>query len=374
MRTGSFGTARRAGVGGLTRSIAPNIHFIVLAVFFIAASSAASAYFGYDLEYQLYSTIYYPFILVFGAFFLAVVVVAELIRQRSLRATAGTIVAYVRSGQIQDRALTSLPVVLLIPLVMSAFSSNKMGIPTMVPFYLDPYLVEWDKALHGGIHPWQALEALIPPLGTHLLNFAYNLWLFIAYIFLFIAVFAPAGAFRARIIFSFFAAWIFIGNGMATLLSSVGPCFYGRLYPDQADPYAGLMSSLAQAAESYAVWSLPVQDMLWQSYLDAGMSIGKGISAMPSMHVSVTVLIFLASLRFAPWMRIAAGAFLATILIGSVHLGWHYAVDGYVSIALTVVIWKIAGRLIPEDAAMEAKTAEADLATEAVPEPPSAAL
>ena len=38
-------------------------------------------------------------------------------------------------------------------------------------------------------------------------------------------------------------------------------------------------------------------------------------------------------------------AYALVIWIGSIHLGWHYAVDGLVSIALTIVIWKLMGKL-----------------------------
>jgi hypothetical protein len=34
---------------------------------------------------------------------------------------------------------------------------------------------------------------------------------------------------------------------------------------------------------------------------------------------------------------------LAIILAGSVQLGWHYALDGYFSIAATAGIWKAVG-------------------------------
>jgi hypothetical protein len=39
-------------------------------------------------------------------------------------------------------------------------------------------------------------------------------------------------------------------------------------------------------------------------------------------------------------------AFLALMLLGSVHLGWHYAIDGYAGIAGTIVLWWGCGRLL----------------------------
>lgn len=44
------------------------------------------------------------------------------------------------------------------------------------------------------------------------------------------------------------------------------------------------------------------------------------------------------------WVKWAGIANCALILFGSVLLGWHYAIDGYFSIAATIVIWKIVGR------------------------------
>ena len=62
---------------------------------------------------------------------------------------------------------------------------------------------------------------------------------------------------------------------------------------------------------------------------------------MPSMHVALAVLnaIFASSLN--RWAGILAWARAAAIMFGSVYFGWHYALDGYVSIAAVIIIWRI---------------------------------
>jgi hypothetical protein len=73
--------------------------------------------------------------------------------------------------------------------------------------------------------------------------------------------------------------------------------------------------------------------------------IGSGISAMPSVHNALAALFAMASFklnRIAGWLLTFYAAF---IWIGSIHLGWHYALDGIVAIALTFGIWHVCGRI-----------------------------
>jgi hypothetical protein len=83
--------------------------------------------------------------------------------------------------------------------------------------------------------------------------------------------------------------------------------------------------------------------MLLETHLGKKIMFAGGISAMPSLHVALAVLFACAGFachRAAGW---AMTAFAFVIWFGSVHLGWHYAVDGLIGGALAVVLWKVAG-------------------------------
>lgn len=64
---------------------------------------------------------------------------------------------------------------------------------------------------------------------------------------------------------------------------------------------------------------------------------------MPSMHVAQAFLFFLAMRKISRRAGLYFGVFVVIVMIASVHLGYHYAVDGYVSIAVTLLIWAVAG-------------------------------
>ena len=81
--------------------------------------------------------------------------------------------------------------------------------------------------------------------------------------------------------------------------------------------------------------------MLWDSYVNNKDPLG--ISAFPSMHNAMATIFALVTWRTNRKLGIAFVIFAALILIGSVQLGWHYAVDGYGAIAIALVCWWIGG-------------------------------
>ena len=89
-----------------------------------------------------------------------------------------------------------------------------------------------------------------------------------------------------------------------------------------------------------------MQQMLWDNYQNNKAGMGSGISAMPSMHVATAVLLALFGWRYSRQAGIALTLYAVVIMIGSVHLGWHYALDGYVGALGAMVVWRLVGRLL----------------------------
>jgi hypothetical protein len=251
---------------------------------------------------------------------------------------------------LRDRILTlerlwvALPVFLLLPVVMSTFTYFKFLIPYLRPFDLDRQFADWDRVLHFGYQPWQLLQPILGhPSATAGVNFIYHLWLFVMFgVLLWQGFSLSRPRLRMRYLITFVLMWALLGNAAATFLSSAGPVYYGRI-TGLADPFAPLMAYLHQASLTVWVPALDVQDILWQAYVDHDLDIGRGISAMPSLHVATSFSFALLGFAISRWLGVLFSVFAAAILIGSVHLGWHYAIDGYVAIAGAWAIWWAVG-------------------------------
>ena len=89
--------------------------------------------------------------------------------------------------------------------------------------------------------------------------------------------------------------------------------------------------------------ALGAQDMLREGYLNPASGGLSGISAMPSLHNATSTLFMIAAYRIHKTFGHVMLAFLLCIIIGSVHLAWHYAVDAYAGILIAVIMWKLSG-------------------------------
>ena len=221
-------------------------------------------------------------------------------------------------------------------LVIQSYMMIKVGIPNVVPYYADPIIADLDATLFG-TDPWRITHAIFGPTITGLLDSFYILPCAIVTIAMALwACFAKDREFSLRCVIAICLSWYVLGNWGAMALSSAGPVYYEHFYG--SDRFAALAAALPDD-----LMASQTQAYLLDNFGNPG--VGKGISAMPSMHNAIyLLLICMLYNRFGfGWQVYLAMAFELTVFVASVHLGWHYAMDGIVSALLTPAVWYFAG-------------------------------
>ncbi|WP_162199477.1 phosphatase PAP2 family protein [Aurantiacibacter marinus] len=223
-------------------------------------------------------------------------------------------------------------------LMMQVYMVLKVSIPALIPFYADPWLADADALLFGK-DPWRITHALLGENATRFLDMFYVTPCMVVTVGMTLWVcFSKDRAFSRRSTLAIMMCWFVIGIWAALLLSSAGPVYMQHFYGDPrfADLTAILPPDLIAAR---------TQEYLLESFGSPGF--GKGISAMPSMHNALyLLLIWMVHDRFGNgWQLWIAIAFEGLVFVASVHLGWHYALDAIVALVLVVPIWHIAGRI-----------------------------
>jgi hypothetical protein len=253
-------------------------------------------------------------------------------------------------GDIRSRYLSPLSLVqflivfVCVMIFSSACGSLKQSIPMIQPFVWDIRFMEWDRALHGGRHPWELLHPVLGwPLATSVMGFLYHpAWFMVMFSVLLWQAFGRDRLLRMRFLWSFYLMWLLLGSAAAIALSSVGPCYYERL-TGLEDPFRPLMAYLQWVAQRYPFCPVNTQEALWEAYLSGGTNIIGGISAMPSLHVAVMVLFAILGWKTNRWLGVGLTVFALITQVGSVHLGWHYAIDGYLAAVAILPIWLLGG-------------------------------
>jgi len=263
--------------------------------------------------------------------------------RRRLRARSGIEADFRLPTAIPLRLLSVLTVGLVMALFTDGFAAFKRVIPLIKPFSWDPQFQALDRLVHLGVDPWRISHAIAgSDLMIAVFDWVYFSWFFVGPACLVWAAWSLDREWRLKFFTSHMLVWIILGIVMATSLSSVGPAFYGRLI-DGVDPFEPLMDRLRTSADSFQIISLRAQDALWKNYVLDQRSLVKGISAMPSVHIGACVLLWLSFRDLWPWLGRLLGVYALLIFVSTVHLAWHYAIDGYVAAIFTWGIWRASG-------------------------------
>ncbi|TAG25620.1 MAG: phosphoesterase PA-phosphatase [Rhodobacterales bacterium] len=253
----------------------------------------------------------------------------------------------------RDRLVGGAAASALMVLVIICFAKAKTLIPLVEPFSWDVQLMELDRLLHFGVDPYIFLHGVLGwNLSLTFFTGMYNVWLIVIYVALFsICFLRPASAVRMQFLISFLLVWALGGNLLAIIFSSAGPTYYALL--GHGDTYRPLMDMLDAHAATGGLTVVDTQRLLWDFY--SRPDTFNLISAFPSMHVASSALVAIFAFRLSHWAAYVLTGFAIIILIGSVLLGWHYAVDSYAGVLIAFLIWKgvgwflrpSSGRLVP---------------------------
>ena len=219
------------------------------------------------------------------------------------------------------------------------FGPIKSTIPQIIPYYLDEHLIALDRFLHFGQLPHEYLTALQSSQLVGLIAIAYYLFALVCAVAYFTAAFlAPRSHAREAFVIAFIATWYINGSILAMLLSSAGPIFLDVFYDGQlVGPYREAIAIICQGSSL----TCEAKDWLLDMHFYAPVLDLNGPSAMPSLHIASVFLVALYVQHSFRKYAVYGWLFFGSIFIGSITLLWHYAVDAYLSIITTWIIWRL---------------------------------
>jgi hypothetical protein len=246
-------------------------------------------------------------------------------------------------GWLGARLLRFGVLALTITAFFGSFAKWKSSIPLLYPgFRWDASLEAADRWAHGN-HPDRILAPLFgSPEAILFLDRVYHTWFYMLFGLVIWQAWERDPKRLRQFWMAFALTWIILGIFVASAAASAGPIYAGL--DRGSTSYDDLIARL-NAAESLAplfvrmsAWSL------WEAFRQPGIAIGDGISAFPSLHVSIVTLATFAMWRVHPLLGLCGAGYALLIVIGSIMLGWHYALDGEAGFLGAAVIWFAAGR------------------------------
>jgi len=232
---------------------------------------------------------------------------------------------------------------------LASFTVYKAAVVGAEGYTFDAMFIAWDRMFFAGNDAWVVTHAVFDTAeATEWIDFLYHPTFFpmlVAYLLAITSTGLPG--LRKTYMLTYLAGWVVIGMFGAGLLDSAGPVFDGVLYGD-GSTFGPLNDRLqAQLAEGGGpVTADQIRQYLLSLQQAGEIRFGGGISAMPSMHMVLVYLWVFPAWNIHRIFGIIVAIYAGIIWIGSVHLGWHYFVDGLVSLVIIGIIWRVAGHIV----------------------------
>jgi hypothetical protein len=218
----------------------------------------------------------------------------------------------------------------------AAFGSLKAGIPRVIPFWFDRPESIFEDWLFGG-SPAILIDPKIPWILPYL-DRIYATFIPTIIIAMLALLASKPSREKSRALVAIALGWLVNGVFCAYAFSSVGPIFYDQTYGGRK--FAALTELIAHNAQLTTI----AANHLWIDHMSRNLSFGDGISAFPSMHVTMTtwLALVLSRTRYAP----LGWAYLFIIWVSSILLGWHWVLCGIAGGLGMIGLWKLAPKLL----------------------------
>jgi hypothetical protein len=308
----------------------------LLAVMFVSAALISSRT-GVDG-----SLVFRPYIAAWAAVTFIFVLVWILVEVARLAPTrADNPLSLVLTKFRQRRPAILITPAMIFPTFLASYTWAKSSIPFAVGYAWERTWAEVDRLILG-TDAWRIAHAIVPPAMAPGWSIFYAVvWGFALAITGPVVALVASRTFTVHFFTSLMLSWLVGGVVMAYGLSAAGPVFAHLTDPQLAASFNPLRSELERL--------LGHDDIVLtsQRYLATGMTVklamkGSGISAMPSMHIA-TATIFVLAARRTLWL-VPTLLFWVMTFIGSIYLGYHYAVDAPAAALVAIVAWKVSSQ------------------------------
>jgi PAP2 superfamily len=204
---------------------------------------------------------------------------------------------------------------------MIAFMWTKPLLNYFIPFWADPVLARFDRALFLGHDPWTLLTWLN---SNPTAIFYHRGWFALMIITLLVVLSRPASPQKSAILLTYFILWSIVGPVIHLLMPAAGPVFFDKL--GYGTEFAGIWVPHDMVDMTNYLWTVYKSNQFFAP--------GSGISAMPSLHIATTTWMVIAIYVHARRLIIPVAVSAILILLLSISLGWHYAADGIIGGAM----------------------------------------